>query len=167
MNSLAAIGKRLLPLIMQKVEPEPMSGCWLWTGKLSQHGYGSTWIGNGRCRPTHRLVWAAMIGEPTPGLELDHKCRVRLCCNPRHLREVTKRENVLAPGAMGMGARHSRKTHCINGHPLLVGGDPRGWRVCRVCRRAESRRHYSRYREAVLAQQRKRYRRNHTLEVEP
>lgn len=137
------LARRLLPRVLRKVEPEPMSGCWLWTGTVSAAGYGVVTVGRHMTRPTHRVVWAALVAPLTKGLHLDHKCRVRCCCNPAHLREVTARENILAEGSLATGAANYRKTHCIHGHPLSIGNlapSRPGWRVCLVCKRASDRR---------------------------
>jgi len=75
--------------LWSKVSPEPMSGCWLWTGALSS-GYAS--LGSGAY--AHRVYYELTRGKIPDGLELDHKCRVPCCVNPDHLEPVTHRENM-------------------------------------------------------------------------
>lgn len=41
----------------------------------------------------HRTVWEVWNGKQPKGMELDHRCRRRECCNPDHLRLVTKAFN--------------------------------------------------------------------------
>jgi hypothetical protein len=58
--------------------------------------------------------------------------------NPEHLRAVTHRENILAPGAMTSSAVRSRRTHCPNDHPLVAPNIPSyaerlNYRKCRAC----------------------------------
>jgi len=67
-------------------------------------------------------------------------CRVRLCASPEHLRAVTQRENVLAPGSLALAADCAARLTCPAGHPLdgvgaeLVASDvSRGRRVCHPC----------------------------------
>jgi hypothetical protein len=51
-----------------------------------------------------------MNKRPIPeGLEVHHKCRVKNCCNPKHLAIVTRRENTLEAAKLGMfrGERNS------------------------------------------------------------
>lgn len=66
--------------------------CWLWTGHQIWGGYGLAMWG-GREQPVHRIIYEAVRGEITDGMQLDHLCRNRLCVNPDHLEEVTNREN--------------------------------------------------------------------------
>jgi hypothetical protein len=62
--------------------------CWLWLGPLNRHGYGI--YSNKR---THRIAYELLVGAVPRGLELDHLCRVRNCCNPAHLEAVTHQVN--------------------------------------------------------------------------
>lgn len=75
-----------------KVSPEPMSGCWLWTGAQNEHGYGTIWA-DGRTLKAHRVGYELHVGRIAPGVDLDHKCHNRPCVNPSHLREATRRQN--------------------------------------------------------------------------
>lgn len=109
------------------------SGCWEWTGSGSD-GYGLVRV-DGRTVPAHKAVYELLV-EPVPeGLQLDHLCRNRRCCNPAHLEPVTPLENT----RRGMG--HGSETHCPSGHPysgenLAVSG---GRRKCRTCKRVAER----------------------------
>lgn len=144
---------RLPQRLWDKVIPEPNSGCWLWTGQHSiGTGYGYFhW--NGRTAILHRLTFTMLVGEIPPGKHIDHLCRTRLCCNPAHMEPVTPRENILR--GTGGSATNARKTHCMNGHLLSqrnVYNDTlyreRGFRVCKVCKRAQKRAGAARRREA-------------------
>lgn len=110
-------------------------GCWLWTGATNGVGYGRL----GR-QYVHRLSYTHFVGEIPDGLQLDHLCRVPLCCNPDHLEPVTIGENVrrgLAPIITRL--RHAARTHCRVGHVLtpentyVRPGDRA--RICRECQR--------------------------------
>jgi hypothetical protein len=111
-------------------------GCWEWTASRTSQGYG--WIHNpGGSQKAHVAVWESTVGPKTPGLELDHLCRNRLCINPDHLEEVTHAENMRRSEPS-----NTKKTHCRHGHPfdgenLMVL--PSGERRCRVCSRAGTR----------------------------
>jgi len=66
----------------------------------------------------HRFSFQLVAGPIPKGLDLDHICRVPTCVNPLHLRAVTRRENLLAPGSQSPPALQAQQTHCIHGHPL-------------------------------------------------
>jgi hypothetical protein len=71
--------------IRQLIIPEPNSGCWLYDGNWdSGNGYGKKWW-QGLAWQFHRLVWFLLVGPICPTFLLDHKCKVRCCCNPAHL----------------------------------------------------------------------------------
>ena len=98
-------------------------GCWLWQGKLKTGGYGP-----------HRRAWEIAVGPIPDDLTIDHTCEVKNCCNPTHLRLLTRSENVLASKRM----RHKRRqTLCMRGHPLTPSSR-KGWRICRICNRAKN-----------------------------
>lgn len=126
-------------------------GCWLWLGAASRIGYGIVkW--EGASRLVHRVTYTELVGPVPEGLELDHLCRNRGCCNPAHLEAVTHAENMrrgTANNAAGLKAAaqlQRAKTHCPHGHPLS-GENLRirksdGARECRACGRERALRHY-------------------------
>jgi hypothetical protein len=82
--------------IERRVERDPNSGCWLWTGAMTEFGYGLVNIGRSgasRMARVHRLVWEHHNGPISEGMVVMHKCDVPQCCNPLHLRLGTKAEN--------------------------------------------------------------------------
>ena len=122
--------------LQRKIEPEPTSGCWIWSGScFSGSGYGQVQWGGGP-RRAHRLVYELLVGPIPPGLDLDHKCRVRPCVNPAHVRPCTCRENLMAPGSLAPAKRSAERVLCekhgIPYHKIKTQ------RVCRECRRAYS-----------------------------
>ena len=106
-------------------------GCWFWLGN-EKGGYGRFTL-RGKDYRAHRISYWITHPEFEPrskmtdGPVIDHICRVPLCVNPDHLREVTRKENV------------PTKTHCLNGHEL--SGDNiytytyHGvtYRICKIC----------------------------------
>lgn len=123
-----------LGALFNRIEPEPNTGCWLWTGRQNRQGYGSVRIpgSDGHCTMAHRLVYSRLRGAIPNGLTLDHLCRVKSCVNPNHLEPVTLRVNIerakrRAPscGHGGYGTPHP------NGRGYLA-------RRCRECRRLSS-----------------------------
>lgn len=132
----AAFGDGRLPeRFWSKVEPEPNTGCWLWSGSYYVNGYGAFGIGRGP-RLAHRVSYMALAGDIPPRLHLDHLCRVRGCVNPDHLEPVTCRTNLLR--GIGPSAIHAQKTHCPRGHEYHVRAD-RNARGCRTCDAARAR----------------------------
>jgi hypothetical protein len=77
-----------------KVNRKEADECWLWTGSLNNSGYGFvSWDGENKA--AHRLAYELLTKELIQGgLEIDHLCRNRLCCNPAHLEPATHRENL-------------------------------------------------------------------------
>jgi hypothetical protein len=115
--------------------PIPETGCWIWMRSSTLHdgapNYGEIRV-RGRNRAAHRVSYETMVGKIPPGLDIDHKCRVRLCVNPDHLEPVTRSEN-LKRGAV------SRWTgFCSQGHPLFGENVSicRGRVRCRTCHNA-------------------------------
>lgn len=114
------------------------SGCWIWPGYCNEDGYGQVSIG-GRVQGVHIAVWERLVGPVPPGLELDHRCRVRSCANPADLEPVTHQVNVLRGEASA--AANARATYCVHNHALVganleVRSD--GKRGCRACHQASS-----------------------------
>src|SRR4051812_22635773 len=79
--------------------------CWIWTKSKTWNGYGLAAF-EGKTTTAHRVLYQLIKGPIPAGLDLDHKCRNRLCVNPDHLEPVTRREN-LHRGFFARG--------CVNG----------------------------------------------------
>jgi hypothetical protein len=67
-----------------------MDACWPWIAHVSQGGYGRFRI-NGESVTASRLAYEWTFGDSPP--QVDHRCRNRLCCNPKHLRPATQKQN--------------------------------------------------------------------------
>lgn len=121
--------------------------CWLWTGATSR-GYGM--LRDGESRGAHVVSYELHHGSVPAGLTIDHLCHNgsgceagvdclhRRCVNPAHLEAIPGGENALR--GEGVGAKHSRKTHCPQGHPyegenLRIKTGKHRQRVCRQCAR--------------------------------
>lgn len=139
----------VLDRLFDKISPEPNSGCWLWTGAVSAGKYGSFSF-EGRMQKAHRVTWRLMRGPVPDGLDLDHICRVTICCNPDHLEPVTRSENLRRSPLKN---RYADLTHCKRGHEFTPentmwrkGGT---WRACRTCMRMHTRNWRARIRSAA------------------
>jgi hypothetical protein len=87
--------------------PEPMSGCWLWEGVETRHGYGQI-RHNGPKIMAHRASWLIHRGEIPPGLLVLHKCDTPACVNPDHLFLGTALDNGRDRVKKGRSAAHKR-----------------------------------------------------------
>lgn len=68
-----------------RIRREP-SGCHIWTGAVTTHGYGNMYLGYGHSRLAHRLAWEHHHGELASIQQITHTCGHRLCVNIDHLR---------------------------------------------------------------------------------
>lgn len=132
----------------ERVIPEPNSGCLLWEGAASRHGYGHIRRG-GRDVVLTRYVWEETHGAIPDGLHVLHRCDVPACVNVEHLFLGTRFDNMQDIVAKG---RHTsnragflrNKTHCKNGHPYIeanIGVTAAGHRFCRACKNLYMRRY--------------------------
>jgi hypothetical protein len=100
------------------LQVDKTDACWLWTGYVNDKGYGYF-----NRKGVHRL----MMGDIPEGMEVDHLCNVRNCCNPEHLEIVTKSENE--------SRKFDRKEFCNHGHRLTPDNikHRKNGRCCRRC----------------------------------
>ncbi len=86
--------------------------CWLWTGKVSNKGYGlvshlhTYWN-------VHRMSWTLTNGPIPNGLIVMHKCDNPICGNPEHLVLGTYQDNTRDMVAKGRwkGSHPKREDH--------------------------------------------------------
>jgi hypothetical protein len=120
----------------RRIEVDEKTGCWVWQGARDAAGYGRM-VFKGRQWTAYRWSYVRSKEAVAPGLQLDHLCRNRACCNPDHLEQVTPRVNNLR--GEGLAAINARKTHCPRGHPLVPPnlvvrtGKYARTRDCRTC----------------------------------
>lgn len=115
-------------------QPEPNSGCWLWTlgsGKKSRYGK-IKW--KGKTLLAHRVSYAIHVGPIPDGLTIDHTCKNTFCVNPAHMEVVT--QGVNGTRSENVSTINRRKTACPEGHPYTVEGKQR---VCCICINAKKR----------------------------
>lgn len=85
--------------IMARVEIDPETGCWNWTGPTSgETGRGKDYPRmslSGQTVAVHKVMWTNEHGFIPGKKELDHACRNRRCVRPveDHVELVTRKEN--------------------------------------------------------------------------
>lgn len=89
------------------VNPEPNSGCWLWSGPVDELGYGRFRIGAKKVR-VHRLSYEMHCEAIPPGRVVRHRCDMPGCVNPAHLLLGTDHDNVADKVARDRQARGER-----------------------------------------------------------
>jgi len=78
---------------INKIELDLLMGCWLWRGSKHPDGYGMFNIID-KPMLAHRISYEYWMGKIPDGLQIDHLCRNRSCCNPNHLEVITPKENI-------------------------------------------------------------------------
>lgn len=133
-----------------KVHPivDESTGCHFWPGATDMRGYGKM-SRNGRTVSAHRWYWIQAKGPIPEGLQLDHLCRNRRCCNPEHLELVTNRENQLRGNHPNMVAH--RENRCRRGHEMTPENTYRSrrGRQCRTCALAGAKRRYDQQKDVA------------------
>lgn len=127
--------------------------CLIFKGSLGRGGYGQVNVDR-TPRRTHRVTWEHVNGPVPEGLELDHLCRQRDCCEHTHLEAVTRLENIQrGAGPQRQRDRFAARTHCKNGHAMAENAttyirDMYGYRCvvreCLACKRDNQRRYLQR-----------------------
>ena len=103
LEKLTMRGEPVLDRIMAKVtvtDAGYKTACWIFGGTIAENGYGGI-RHEGKMRRVHVVTYEAKNGPVPDGLELDHLCRVRPCCNPDHVEPVTHLENIRRSSLVG------------------------------------------------------------------
>ncbi len=97
-------------------------GCWLWTGRRHEQGYGVLWY-EGFNWYAHRLAWVLTHGEIEPEIQIMRRCRERACVRPEHLFIATAAEAGRYKAEQGLAASGDRSAARL--HPERRARDER------------------------------------------
>lgn len=144
MSDYPRIGGTMAANVWSRILKTDPALCWPWLGGRVGRGYAQTRLTNGgKSFYVHRFVYEEAFGPIPDGMEIDHTCAVKHCCNPAHLEVVTRAEN--------MRRIFDRAAECKRGHPRLpentvtVGKQRRCLPCLRLNRRESKRRIRERY----------------------
>lgn len=90
-----------------KIIPISESGCWVWTGTLTDTGYGEVKV-SGIKSLAHRIAYTCAKGLIPEGMMVRHSCDIPCCVNPNHLSVGSQMDNM---DDMKSRSRQSRGTH--------------------------------------------------------
>lgn len=77
-----------------KVDVRGPDKCWPWTAAiLKSGGYGAFMMPTKKLLRAHRVAWLLTKGEIPEGKSVLHRCDYAACCNPRHLKLGTEKDN--------------------------------------------------------------------------
>jgi hypothetical protein len=109
--------------------------CWPWLGGVTSTGRGQIRLGDETRCPVHVAVYELLVGPIPAGHEIHHECEMAICCNPAHMRLLTKAAHTRITDG---GAFNRTKTTCPEGHLYDEANTyiHRGRRGCKVCRQA-------------------------------
>lgn len=96
----------LLIRICERIDVDPVSGCWNWTGAVDADGYPQLRI-DGRVMRVGRVVLMLAGAAFKRGDRALHHCDRPSCCRPDHLFVGTDRENAAEKMRKG---RHRRRS---------------------------------------------------------
>jgi len=92
--------------------PEVDTRCWIWIGSLNASGYGMLhW--EKKSVLSHRLAYLSLVSPIPEGLQCDHQCWCRYCCNPNHIRLATPQQN--SDNISQIGRERHRVSSCRSG----------------------------------------------------
>ena len=100
----------MLERFMDKVCPEPNSGCWLWTAGIFPKGYGNFHY-KGKGNQASRISYELFTGQIPDGLLVCHRCDTPACVNPQHLFLGTAQDNAVDMVRKGRANRATGRKH--------------------------------------------------------
>jgi hypothetical protein len=82
------------------------NGCWVWTGAVSDMGYGKFVIRE-KTMPVHIIAYRVYWDNYDDSRVIHHTCGNKLCVHPYHLSQIAYRENL----RIGNPKKSRKQTH--------------------------------------------------------
>ena len=89
---LNALRQKIIATVQLADGPIADNECWLWQGAKMSRGYGALHV-QGLWWLAHRASYLVFIGPIPKGQVIRHRCHIRECVSPYHLRPGTHLEN--------------------------------------------------------------------------
>ncbi len=99
------------------------NGCWLWTGTVTNRGYGKISLGGATSGEVlaHRLSWEMANKKTVPqGMYVLHHCDNPLCVRPDHLFAGSQADNIHDMMSKGRGCHPNPASGERNGNSKLI-----------------------------------------------
>jgi len=97
--------------ISEKVVKIPESGCWLWIGSITNHGYGTMTLGRNKNISAHRASYELRHGPIPDGMLALHHCDIKCCVNPDHIFLGNQQDNMtdkVCKNRQAKGSKHGQ-----------------------------------------------------------
>lgn len=94
-------GQDLTDWLWKHTDTISIPGCFLWTGKVNERGYGITWKKVNQTNVLvfiHRLAYTNFVGPIRNQNHLHHLCHNPACWNPEHLAQMTPEKHMALHG---------------------------------------------------------------------
>lgn len=112
MTSRSTRRRPFIERFLEKTEPIPECGCWIWIGAIAKprqsdhdNWYGMTTLGHRRdFMGAHRASWILFRGPIPEGMCVLHRCDIKSCVNPDHLflgSDLDNAHDMIAKGRAG------------------------------------------------------------------
>lgn len=89
----------------------PESGCWIWDGAVTNHGYGTLTYGANTNISAHRASYELKHGPIPLGMLALHRCDIKCCVNPDHIFLGSQQDNMtdmVCKNRQAKGGRHGQ-----------------------------------------------------------